>query len=192
MNRTTKTLIIVGLTAIVGSAVIAGAVKAHEGGRDGRWQESHERGGRGHGDMGRGGPGGAGGFAMMEQFDLNKDGNLTQAEIDQARKDKLAKFDANKDGKLSLKEFEALWLETTREQMVRSFQRLDADGDATVTLDEYSKPYQRMVQMRDRNEDGQINQDDMHRRGYRGDGPRGPANGDGPKGPMNGTPKADK
>ena len=165
MNRTTKTVLIAGVAAILGSAAVAGAVKARDGGpgRSNGWQE--------HGEMGRGGM--AGGLAMMEQFDLNKDGNLTQAEIDQARNDKFAKFDTNKDGKLSLKEFEALWLETTRLQMVRSFQRLDTGGDAVVTLDEYTKPYQRMVQSHDRNKDGQLNQDDMHRHGPRGDGAKG-------------------
>ena len=180
MNRTTKIVLIAGVAAILGSAAIAGAVKARDSGhgRSHGWQE--------HGDMGRGGFGG--GTAMMEQFDVNKDGNLTQAEIDQARKDKLAKFDANKDGKLNLKEFEALWLETTKQQMVRSFQRLDADGDAIVTMDEYSKPYQRMVQSHDRNNDGQINQDDMRRFGPRGDGPRG----DGPAGPQGGPKSAPK
>ncbi len=155
MNRTTKTLLIAGVVAIAGTAIVAGTVNARDGGNDRRshhgWQD------RDHGGMG-------GGLAMMEQFDANKDGNLTQAEIDQARKDKLAKFDTNKDGKLNLKEFEALWLETMRQQMVRSFQRLDADGDAIVTSDEYSKPFQHMVDRRDRNGDGQLNKDDAHRR----------------------------
>ena len=167
MNRTTKIVLIAGVAAILGSVAIAGAVKARDSGhgRSHGWQE--------HGEMGRGGMGG--GLAMMEQFDVNKDGNLTQAEIDQARKDKLAKFDANKDGKLNLKEFEALWLETTRQQMVRSFQRLDADGDAIVTSDEYSKPFQHMVDRRDRNGDGQLNKDDAHRRpAPRGDAPAAP------------------
>ena len=184
MTRTTKTLIIAGATAILGSVAIAGAVHAHN---DRGWDRGGDRGAR-HGMQQRGGE--RGGFAMMEQFDLNKDGNLTQAEIDQARKDKFGKFDANKDGKLSLKEFEALWLETTQQQMVRSFQRLDPNGDASVTAEEYSKPYQRMVERADRNGDGQINKDDRRSRSHRGErsqgqGPQGQAPQMGPKGGPN-------
>lgn len=163
MNRTTKILLIAGVAAIVGSAAIAGVVKARESRDDMR--------GFRHGMMQD--RGGERGLAMMEQFDLNKDGKVSQEEIDQARKDKFAKFDTNKDGKLSLKEFEALWLETTRPQMVRSFQHLDPNGDAAVTLEEYTKPYERMVQRHDRNGDGQWGQDDARRRGPRHDAPKG-------------------
>lgn len=165
MNRTTKTVLIAGIAAIVGSAVIAGTVRARDGGDDHRrphhgWNQDH-----------RGGPGmmgqGMGPQAFLEQYDTNKDGSLTQAEIDQARKDRLTKFDANKDGKLDLKEYEALWLDAHRQQMVRDFQRLDTDGDAIVTAEEYSKPLSKLVEMRDRNNDGKLNKDDM-RRPHRG------------------------
>jgi hypothetical protein len=169
MNRTTKTLLIAGLTAIVGSAAVAGAVRARDAGDDHRrphhgWNQQH-----------RGGPGMMGPQAFMEQYDTNKDGSLTQAEIDQARKDRLTKFDANKDGKLDLKEYEALWLDAHRQQMVRDFQRHDTDGDAIVTGEEYAKPLNKLVEFRDRNNDGKLNKDDM-RRGHRGDaGPAAPA-----------------
>lgn len=165
MNRTTKTLIVAGLAAIVGSAAIAGAVRARDFGDDhgrpqhGGWNQHHR------GPMGP--EVAAARAAFLEQYDTNKDGNLTQAEIDQARKDRLAKFDANKDGKLDLKEYEALWLDAHRRQMVRDFQRLDVDGDAIVTQDEYTKPMSKMVEMRDRNGDGKLNKDDM-RRPHRG------------------------
>jgi hypothetical protein len=179
MNRTTKTLLIAGLTAIVGSAVVAGTVKARDAGDRPHhgWNQNH-RGGE-HGM--RGGPGMGAGMDFMEQFDTNKDGSLTQAEIDQVRKDKLTKFDASKDGKLDLKEYEALWLDAHRQQMVRDFQRLDTDGDAIVTGDEYSKPFSKMVELRDRNSDGKLNKDDA-RRGHRDAGPAAPAPAAEPKG----------
>ena len=82
-----------------------------------------------------------------------------------------AKFDASKDGKLSLKEFEALWLDFTRQQMVRAFQRLDGYGDAAVTVDEYVKPTSRMVMRGDRNDDGKLDQNDF-RRQRRGNAPQ--------------------
>ena len=40
--------------------------------------------------------------------------------------------------------------------MVRAFQRFDVDGDASVTLDEYTKPLSKIVERRDRNGDGAI------------------------------------
>ncbi len=153
MNRTTKTVLIAGIAAIVGSAAIAGTVRARDGGDDHR--RPH------HGEHHRGGPGMMDRQAFMEQYDTNKDGSLTQAEIDQARKDRLTKFDANKDGKLDLKEYEALWLDAHRLQMVRDFQRLDTNGDAIVTGEEYSKPTSKIVEMRDHNNDGKLNKDDM-------------------------------
>ena len=161
MNRTTKIVIAASVAAVLASVGVVGAVKARDG-HDG-W-----RGQRGAGEM-RGGM--ERGFAMMEQYDANKDGGLTQAELDQARKDRLAKFDTTKDGKLSLKEFEALWADFTRQQMVRAFQRLDADGDAAVTADEYVKPTQRMVMRGDRNDDGKLDQQDFRGR-RRGDAPQ--------------------
>ena len=169
MKRTTKILLIAGTAAVLGSAAIIGTVSAQGRGGDG-WRGYHSgsmggdfmRGGGQRGDHMRGDFMG-GGMAMMEQFDVNRDGNLTQEEIDQSRKDRLAKFDTNKDGKLSLQEFEPLWLDFTRRQMVRAFQRLDADGDATVTQDEYQGPTQHMVMRGDRNNDGHLNREDMRR-----------------------------
>jgi hypothetical protein len=155
MNRTTKIVLATGIAAVLGAAAVAGVATARDAHHN--W-----RGERHHGDMRGMGPGG--GMAMLEQFDANKDGNLTQAEIDQVRRERFAKFDANKDGKLSLQEFEPLWLEFTRQQMVRSFQRLDPDGDAGVTQDEYLKPMSNFVKRADHNNDGQLNQQDRRRR----------------------------
>jgi hypothetical protein len=179
MNRTTKTLLIAGLAAIVGSAAVAGAVRARDfnDGHRGPQHGWNQRGDMMRGDMMMHGQ------AFMDQYDTNKDGNLTQAEIDQARKDKLAKFDANKDGKLDLKEYEALWLDAHRQQMVRDFQRLDADGDAIVTQDEYTKPFAKMVDAHDRNHDGKLNKDDMRGPGRGRDAaPAAPATPAEPKG----------
>ena len=66
---------------------------------------------------------------------------------------------------MSLKEFEALWLEAHRQQMVREFQRLDPNGDAEVTLDEYKEPLSRLVADRDRNGDGALSRDDRRPEG---------------------------
>ena len=66
----------------------------------------------------RGHHGGGDGFGMMrdlmERYDANKDGKVTQEEIDANRTEWHGRFDTNKNGSLDLKEFEALWLEANR------------------------------------------------------------------------------
>jgi hypothetical protein len=149
--------------------------------------------GWGHGDEGRhGGPGGfdhdgrhgprgdmmrhggPGGARMLEAVDANKDGAITQAEIDQFRQGQIARFDANKDGSLSLDEYQALWLDHMRERMVDAFQEHDDDGNGQVTTEEFDKHFAGLVERLDRNGDGQLNADD------RGRGP-GKAGGKGPR-----------
>ena len=72
---------------------------------------------------------------MLERFDSDKDGKLTQAELDASRKALVQKYDTDKDGKLSLSEFEALWLDVRCRRMVRGFQYIDEDGDALITVE---------------------------------------------------------
>ncbi|MEM7424680.1 MAG: EF-hand domain-containing protein [Pseudomonadota bacterium] len=108
---------------------------------------------------------------FMKRYDENKDGKVTQAEIDGNRKARHAKYDADGDGKLSLEEFKGLWLEAYRRKMVRSFQRLDEDGDASVTLEEYVEPLAKLVERRDRDGDGALSRADRkrwhHRKHYK-------------------------
>lgn len=104
---------------------------------------------------------------MLERFDSDKDGKLTQDELNEARKQLLAKHDGDKDQSLTLAEFEKLWLEVMRRRMVRGFQRLDEDGDAKITVDEFLKPFAHAVEHMDRNGDGSISREDRHRRGSR-------------------------
>ncbi len=133
-------------------------------------------GGMGPGGMGPGGmgPGGMGPGGMihqvMEQFDADKDGKLTQAEIDTGLAGKLTSTDADSNGSVSLAEFEALWLEQTRPMMVRMFQNRDADGDGAVTAAEFSEGLDGIVARMDRNGDGALDQTDRPQRGDR----RGP------------------
>lgn len=154
MKTPSKYLMAAGLIAALGTVAIAGASLA-----DGRGDREH--GGRHGGEFG-------GGRQMMQSFDTNGDGNLTQAEIDAARADRFAQFDGDGDGRLTLGEYEALWLDAMRDRMVDGFQRLDDDGDAAVTAAEFVDPFAAMVSRMDRNDDGVLNSDDMGRRG-RGD-----------------------
>ena len=175
MQRKTK-LPAAGAVAVLAAGALAGIASADMGGgRDGgmhrMWGEGH-----GRGMMGQ---------QMMERYDTDKDGKITQAEIDQNRTAWHGEFDADKNASLSLEEFRALWLKARGEMIVREFQYFDADGSGQVTLEEYQKPLSGLVASRDRNGDGVLSRDDRGRRGmghrwHDGDGEgRGRGMGDG-------------
>lgn len=149
MKKTT-----IALLSALGIAT-AGAGIAYAAGPQGMGEMMHH--GRGH----------HGGANLLETFDANGDGQLTQAEIDTFRANRLAAFDADKDGKLSLSEYQALWLDAYRERMVDDFQRHDDDGDAAVTAEEFNEPYARLVARMDRNGDGILSRDEMEPRRHR-------------------------
>ena len=147
--KTGTQLLLAGATiAAIGTVMVAGLAIASER----------------HGDGGREGRG-FGGPAMIEQYDANGDGTLTQAEIDAFRQSRVDQFDGNGDGNLTIEEFEALWADGMRPRMVDRFQHLDEDGDGIVTSEEFQAPFSRMVSRMDRNDDGEITADEMQRRG---------------------------
>ncbi|WP_373503278.1 EF-hand domain-containing protein [Aestuariivirga sp.] len=150
MQKKTK-MWIAGGAAILAVGAVAGLANAGmKGGH-----------GMGHGGMGHGGQM----AGMMERYDANKDGKLTQDEINQNRTQWQAEFDADKNGTLSLDEFRNLWLKARNAEMVREFQFFDRDGNAQVTVDEYLLPLSDMVANRDRNGDGALSKEDRSRRG---------------------------
>jgi hypothetical protein len=87
--------------------------------------------------------------AFERRYDANRDGEVTQVEIDTNRLARHGKYDVNGDGKLSLEEFQGLWMEAYRLRMVREFQEFDVDGDAVVTLEEYTEPMADFVERRE-------------------------------------------
>ena len=101
--------------------------------------------------------------SLLNAFDTNKDGTLTQDEINTARAERLKAFDKNGDGKLSLEEYAALWLDAMHLDMVRQFQRHDTSGDAQVTVEEFDAQYKDAVKRLDANGDGKLNADDTRR-----------------------------
>ena len=168
------TVAVIALAAAVPLVASAGADR-QGGPGEGRHGMMMGQGGMGdHGRMGhRGGRGPGGKLRMLdliETYDADGDGSVTQAEVDQHRADRLGEFDADGNGQLSLDEYQALWLDAMRARMVDQFQRHDDDGDGQVTVEEFGERSARMVMMRDRNEDGALNQDDLRRpRGERGE-----------------------
>jgi Ca2+-binding EF-hand superfamily protein len=157
MRTRTKMMLAVGAIAL-GTTAMAGASLAGGGGG------GHGYHAGGHHGGGWGGPRRGHGERLFERFDANEDGTITQAEIDEMRSSRLAEFDEDGDGSLTLEEYQVLWMDAMRPRMVRAFQRLDTDGDAVVTVEEFVEPFGRMVRRLDRNDDGEITQDDLRRR----------------------------
>jgi Ca2+-binding EF-hand superfamily protein len=150
MNRNSK----VAAIALIGLVAIGGAAVAKK-----TW------------DMG--GRGGMRFEQMAERYDANKDGKISQEEIDANRAKWLTEFDADKSGNLALTEFQNLWLKANNQRMVREFQRLDADANGQVTADEYKAPLAKLVAQLDRDNDGSIAVNEMSR-GKHGPRDRGP------------------
>jgi hypothetical protein len=132
-------------------------------GRAGRHGGRHDRGPHGGRDIVR----------QFQDFDLDSDGAITQAEVDQFRQNQINQFDANKDGMLSLDEYQALWLDQMRERMVDAFQEHDDDGDGQVTAEEFKERFERLVERFDRNDDDRLSEEDgrRNRRSERGQAP---------------------
>src|SRR5215213_196929 len=158
------------LAALCGTGALTASLPVMAGG--GNWGGWH----------GRGGPAS---ITIIESFDTNKDGKITQAEIDAARKDRLTRFDRDGNGTLNLDEYAALWADAMRESMVRQFQANDRDGDASITVEEFTVRYQNAVRNLDRNDDGELTFDELRRRrhgGRHGPDPRPGPDGDSPEG----------
>jgi NAD(P)H-dependent flavin oxidoreductase YrpB (nitropropane dioxygenase family) len=149
MKTYSKIAIAAGV-AVIGGVAVASAVSAHGGfGKRG-----------GHWGGGFGGPA----AMLMEQIDANQDDKLTQAEIDEAIRSRLASADMDGDGKLNLDEFQPILIEIMRPKIVDGFQFLDANGDAVITLEEIDRPMSRVVSRLDRNDDGELTSDELRKR----------------------------
>jgi Ca2+-binding EF-hand superfamily protein len=147
MQKPTK----IALIALAGLVVIGGAAFAQKG-----WKHGF----RGHGPMG---------FEQMsERYDTNKDGKISQEEIDANRTSWLTEFDGDKTGALALGEFQNLWLKARNQQMVREFQQFDRDGNGQVTLDEYKLPLSKIVAELDRDKDNALSDEELSPRRHWG------------------------
>ncbi|NBN62985.1 EF-hand domain-containing protein [Pannonibacter tanglangensis] len=156
--KTLRTIALASVAATL-TLVAAGAVLADDGGM-------------GWGGRDRGGP-----RMMLEQFDLDKDGALTQDEVSRAATDRFTRADANTDGKVTLDEFRAFRLVEAEPMRIRAFQRLDRDGDGKVTREEFDTLSARLFARLDRDDDGTLAMVPM---GPRGGGEADDARGRGP------------
>ena len=114
--------------------------------------------------------------AMFAHLDTNKDGNITRAEHDAARAQRLAGLDANKDGFVTYEEHEAAKERRARDSFAR---RHDEDGDGRVSVDEMADRGEQMFERMDANDDGVVSADEAqtmrgHRRGGAHGAPHSP------------------
>ena len=108
---------------------------SHQGKRRDKWKNHHNR---PHLEQ------------LLQQFDSNDDGQLTQAEIEQVQTERLTAFDIDQDGQLNLDDYAAFWLDGKRSRMVDQFQNLDEDGNAIVTVEEFQAPFARLAKRLER------------------------------------------
>ena len=165
MNRNSK--ITTGVVAATLGLLALGASAFADGPRD--------RGGR-HG-------GGQPMMQMLQRFDTDGDRALAQAEIDAGIAAEIVAADADGDGALDLAEFGTVWDRLTETARVRAFQRLDPNGDASITAAELDERFGDVVARMDRNDDGQLDRADRGR----GEGRRG--RGEGRRGERRGAPQ---
>jgi len=111
----------------------------------------------------RGGSRGVGAFCARD--DLNHDGRITRAELDQALHQQFAPV--AKGGSMTKEQFEAMQHSRAEATSGRTFGRIDSDGDGKVSLQEFTAYQQRTFTRMDENGDGTITRDEMSsRRNY--------------------------
>ena len=140
MQKRTK----IALIALAGLVAVGGVAAASQG-----WK--HGMRGQGHMEF----------TELAERYDADKDGKISQTEIDTNRANWLTEFDADKSGSLALAEFQNLWLKAQNQRMVREFQRFDTDANGQVTMEEYKNPLAGIVARMDSNQDSALSKDDM-------------------------------
>jgi Ca2+-binding EF-hand superfamily protein len=109
----------------------------------------------GHGHWGRG---------MIQEMDANKDGKVTQAEIEAFQAARAAEIDADKDGKITADEIQAFREKQRAKREAEKLARMDANGDGSVSVQEYEAAQTWRLARMDRNGDGTIDEQDMHGR----------------------------
>ncbi|MEX3008464.1 calcium-binding protein [Hoeflea sp. TYP-13] len=91
----------------------------------------------------------------FERYDTNKDGVITQEEVDAVIVERFNNI-AGEDGVITLEDYRTAWLDRSNGRMVRAFQQLDRDGDGSVTTEEFNAASDRMFNRLDRDGNGEL------------------------------------
>jgi len=160
MKRSTK--YVLGMVAGgIGLASISAAVVAKD-----RFESRNEFMVASGGGMGHGKYGGREGMMksmtkLFEDHDVNKDGAVTQDEVDTTRKSTLMKYDVDKNRTLSKAEYQNYWTDLMEARVTRGFERLDDDDNGQISADEFVKPLSGIIDRHDENSDGSIDKEEL-------------------------------
>jgi hypothetical protein len=203
-NMSTKTwgLLAAGVVVVAAGAVAVAFATGWDGGPDGKGK-------RGHGGQGRGGQ-----SANLIQFDANKDGTITRAEVTAGLDAQFKSADTNGDGKLDALEFQKhndarkadrkarieAWRAKRQaeggdtkerpphDRQGRNFdpmKNMDWDRDGFISPDEFASRTRAQAMRADRDGDGNIQVADLQKRGH---GRRGRGRDSGPEAPATTEP----
>jgi len=117
--------------------------------------------------------------SMMKAADTDEDGRISRAEADAQRSKVFSELDEDGDGAVSKDLFVSKKVDKIMKRMSREgiekrvghhFDRLDNDGDKTLSWDEYNRHGQERFDRNDRDNDGFINRGEGMRHGFHGGG----------------------
>lgn len=146
MKRRTKIISVAAIAGVTLAALTAGAYARYGGG----WN-------------------GAGHFSkavnrmeeVFDKHDLDKNGSVTEAEIQKLREQELAKYDVDKNGTLSLPEFQQWTFDYLKPTLAHGFQFVDDDASGEITLSEFAAPFSKMLSRHDVNNDGALTKEEI-------------------------------
>lgn len=108
----------------------------------------------------------------LAQVDTNKDGQVQVAEIQAQAAQRAARIDADADGKITIDEVKAHREKLREEREQARFERMDANGDGSVSTEEFAIAQSSHAAKLDINGDGVIAKEEFRggRHGRRGGG----------------------
>lgn len=151
MNTTRKIIVSILATSFLGATALPTLAQQ---GAAGESQKMEKR--MAHKGPSKRGGGKRHGMKMaFERYDSNQDGVITQEEVDAVVVERFGEL-AGDDNTITLDQYREAWMERSSDRQVRAFQRLDRDGDGSVTQAEYDNASERMFNRLDRDGNGEL------------------------------------